>query len=748
MVSRSHRTLERVLRVLFALVCLVLASSPLASSGFTGDDLALLGRASGHAVGEDDPSDRGGSVDRSLVDRPSEPRPLFQVPPIDVMQLVGDDATGDTGSLLSGYSIGLSLRLWGTGADDAPGELPAAFWYRFENFVWLVVAALGLWRFLWRIFRPWVGSDQATRASTAAAFLFVLHPLAVPSVAAVAGRADLMALAFGTWAAAAFLRGRQERRYAFVYTAAALTLLAGLCGQIALIIPFSMALAEVFSSYRYRSLSARLRTAFVTFLVFTAVVQLNAAVVSLISGHGYYPVALVTLSRLGDLDGALRAAALSIEKIGVLLLPANMATLGLVGLFFAGLVGLVALQPALIAARTAPRLWGWTLFCWLCALAVSLLFGVHERVRLDGLATATTLLPAAAALCGGFGLAATALPGLRRIGVPIALALGLAILANGNARAFARATAAFADTAEQLRAADAGYGRGVTLLLDAPRRVAGMDPVGRGLEWVRHPLFDPTGPWPDPPRTFDVPVEAVGLVVRSGLWEDWRAIGLRVGTIGTGDGDESDASGAGRWRIRSVALPGVADGVLDPARRRAVRVTAPQALAEGTTLHFESTVSEGSRELAVWSGPPGARASVVDLSSRVDWLLLGAVERLWLEPSASGASIEVLDDLPAFDGAIGPPTANGDGSFALGVLAEGERSGAFEFRLLDLDTLETLVIAVEPDADGRLTVAPPKDLIYRAREYPDHDFAFELTRRVDGHAVARRYGDLPRAFLE
>lgn len=735
-VSRSHRTLERALRVLFALVCLALALSPLTRSGFTGDDLALLGRASGHAVGEDDGTGRGGAVDRSLDERPAAPRPLFDVPPIDVMQLVGDDAMGDTGSLLSGYSIGLSLRLWGTGAGDEPGALPVAFWYRFENFVWLVVAALGLWRFLWRIFRPWVGSDQATRASSAAAFLFVLHPLAVPSVAAVAGRADLMALAFGTWAAAAFLRGRQERHYTFVYTAAALTLLAGLCGQIALIIPFSMALAEVFSSYRYRPLAARLRTALVTFLIFTAVVQLNAAVVSLISGHGYYPVALVTLSRLGDLDGALRAAALSIEKIGVLLLPANMATLGLVGLFFAGLVGLVALQPALIAARTAPRLWGWTLFCWLCAVAVSLLFGVHERVRLDGLATATTLLPAAAALCGGFGLAATALPGLRRIGVPIALALGLSILANGNARAFERATDTFADTVAQLRAG--GGDEGVTLLLDAPRRVAGMDPIGRGLDWARHPLFDPTGPWPSAPRTLDVPLDAVGLVVRSQLWADWRTAGLRVGTV--------DAEGA--WTIEALGPPPLGDDALDPAARRALRITSQEALGEGALLHFLGSRREGVRAIERWDGPPGARTALLDLADGTDWLLAGAVERLWLEPQAPDARLEPLEDLPAFTGSIGAPAALDDGRFALGTLDASEREGSFEFRLLDLDTLETLALELEPDASGLLTVAPPKDLIYRAREYPDHDFAFELTRRVDGHAVARIHGDLPRSFLD
>lgn len=756
--SRPNRTLESLLRALFALVCLTLAVAPLARSGFSGDDLALLGRASGHAIGIDDASSATepalmvGAVDTRSGARPDRPRPLFDVPPIDVMQLLGDDARGDTGSLLSGYSIGLSLRMWGTGSHD-DGGLHAAFWYRFENFLWLVVAALGLWRFLWRIFRPWVGSEQATRASTAAAFLFVLHPLAIPSIAAVSGRADVMALAFGTWAAAAFLRGRQERRYGFVYASAALTLLAGLCGQVSLTLPFGLALAEAFSSYRYRSVVARVRTALVTLIVFSGVVQLNAAVVALLSGHGYYPVALVTLSRLGDLDGALRALALSIEKVGVLLLPANMATLGLVGLFGAGLLGLVALQPALIAARTAPRLWGWTLACWLGAVAVSLLFGVHERVRLDGLATATTLLPAAAALCSGWGLAATALPGLRRLGVPIVLALGLAILAHGNALAWARATDAFAETVAQVRergtAPDLDQEErlgGVTLLVDAPRDVAGMDPIGVGLEWVRHPLFDPEGPWPSPPQTLDVPSAALGTVVRAGLWERWRERGLRVGVN----------AGSGRYAFTDVVPLTAASSdrsggdasAIDPATSRALVVEASEALPAETQLRWSGQRASGSAPLGPWLGDVGARTSWVDLAGRPDWLLAGTVDRVWFEPVARTPTHRLESELPGFVGSVGEPRPLDDGEWTFGVLAAVERAGDVELRLLDLVSLETRVVELRPESSGALLVEPPSDLVYRAREYGAHEFAFELTRFEDGAPVARVHGVLPRAFLK
>lgn len=738
--ARTRASIDRALRVLFALLCCAAAYSPLLRAGFLGDDRALLARASGLAS-------------QSHVPRPiddaaaleSEPRPLGAVAPIDVMQILGDDASGDVGSLISGWSIALSLRAWGTG--DTWLGVSAATCARFENFVWLVIAALGLWRFLLRIFRPWVGADQAARASSAAAFLFVLHPLSVPSVAALSGRADVMALAFGTWAAAAYLRGRQERDARYSRASYVLCLLAGLCGQLALILPFALALAEIFSSYRYRALRQRLWTALRTFVAFSLIVQLNTALVSYLTGHGYYAAAVVTISRLSDVEGALRALALSVEKLGVLILPANLSTLGLLGLFGAGLLGLVALQPALIAARTAPRLWGWALVSWLAAVAISLLFGLHERVRLDELATATTLLPATAAMCSGIGLAATALPGLRRLWVPIALALGFAALANGNARPWAAGSRALDDTARVARLH--APSEGVLLFVDAPRDVYGLDPIGSGLPWLLHPLFDREQPALGAVRVADVPGAALGAFVRSPLFAPWRELNLRVAHraadgvyVFTDVPKEHAATQPVRWSgsARSPQLDA------DPQALSTLVVTAAEVPGDSVRLHFTGRLASGDVALPPWRGATGARTSTIDLSNDVNWSIAGAIESVWFEGGPiEVTSVELVNALPPLE--LEGGLASGD-TWSFGVWRSAPDDVRIELVLLDLVTLETLAVDARVEQSGRVVARAPRELVHRAREYGEHEFHFELTA-YDGTApIARSFGALPADFLE
>jgi hypothetical protein len=675
----------------------------------------------------------------------SEPRPLGSVAPIDVMQILGDDASGDVGSLLSGWSVALSLRAWGTG--DTQLGIPAATCARLENFAWLVIAALGLWRFLWRIFRPWVGAEQAARASSAAAFLFVLHPLSVPSVAALSGRADVMALAFGTWAASAYLRGRQERDPRYARASYVLCLLAGLCGQLALILPFALALAEIFSSYRYRGLRQRLWTALRTLVAFSLIVQLNTALVSYLTGHGYYAAAVVTISRLSDLEGALRALALSIEKLGVLILPANLSTLGLLGLFGAGLLGLVALQPALIAARTAPRLWGWALVSWLAAVAISLLFGLHERVRLDELATATTLLPATAAMCSGLGLAATALPGLRRLWVPIALALGFAALANGNARPWSAGSRALVETARVARLH--APGEGVLLFVDAPRDVDGIDPIGSGLPWLLHPLFDPELPALGAVRVVDVPATALGALVRSPLFSPWRDENLRVARRAA-DGSytftdvpkERAATQPVRWSTagRSPLLSA------DPQALSTLVVTAAEDPGDAVRLHFAGRLSSGDVALPTWRGPAGARTSTIDLSSDPNWVVAGAIESVWFEGGPIAVtSVELVNALPPLE--LAGALENG-ATWSFGAWASAPDDVRVELVLLDLVTLETLTVDARVEQSGRVSARAPRELVHRAREYGEHEFHFELTAYDGTLPIARSFGALPADFLE
>ena len=470
---------RRSLLALVGLVCVAMAWAPLVRTGFHGDDLEYLLRASGLRGAE------LGSAENGAV----EPLPLVGMPPIEVLGIVGDDVHGDVGSLLSGYSIAVSLRLWGAAPTSAFG-LPTALLYRIENLAWLALASVGLARFLRRVFAPWTGREQAGFAANTAAYLFFLHPLAIPGVAQVGGRSDVMALAFSTWAAAAFLRGRQDRTRGFVVAAAGLTLLASLSGQLAWMLPAAIALTELACAYRFRPLRSRVRTALNSFVVFFLLVQLNTLVVSTVTGHGYYPRAGLTLVRLGEPGAAFGALLALFEKVGALLIPANLSTLGIPGLVLAGALTLAALQPALVAARAAPRLWGWALAWWLGSMGVALLFGLHERVQLENLADGRSLLPAAAAACAGLGLACTAVHGLRRYALPPLLAIGFAVLANGNARPWLEGAERIERLREDLVFARRAYGPDAQLVvMDAPRAVLGLDPLGEALPDLLHPLF-------------------------------------------------------------------------------------------------------------------------------------------------------------------------------------------------------------------------------------------------------------------
>jgi hypothetical protein len=481
---------------LVALVCLLIAWGPLLTAGFHGQDMEVLLRASGRLPATREALTQLAAPEAQPLDERSQsglgrPRALFRMPAREVMAIVGDEQTGDVGSLLSGYSLGLSLRLF-EAAPPGPLGLSPALFYRVENLLWLVLASIGAERFLRRVVKPWIGAAQAKRASATAAFLLCLHPLCLPSVASLSGRSDLMALCFGAFAAAAFLGGRQEHRPGLVWLSYALALLASLSGQVALMLPFAVALGELASAHRYRPLKRRMRTALTSLLVFGVLVQLNTLVVSLVTHHGYYPQVGYSVARLFEPGGLSRAALYGAEKLGALLLPANVSSLGLLGLLLAVLLLGLVLGPALAAARSAPRLWGWISLWWLAAIALGLLFSLHERNSLTALAQARQLLPAVAATCAGLGLFSTAVQGPQRLLVPLGLALGLAVLSHGNALPWKVAAERLERFRSDLLYAHRAFGPNTPLLvLDAPHLVLGMDPLGPAARDLLHPLYAP-----------------------------------------------------------------------------------------------------------------------------------------------------------------------------------------------------------------------------------------------------------------
>jgi hypothetical protein len=473
MTRAASSPLGRFLAILVALLGLGMAYGPVLGAPLHGHDLELLVRA-GRWTAE-----RSGFG----------PSTMGEFAPIEVLGVVGDDEDGDVGSLLSGLMLIASSRLWG--AIDSPAlGLPSSFFYRVENLGLLLLAGWGLARFLGRLFRPWVGAEQAGRAAFAAAAIFVVHPLCVPTVASVAGRADLLTLALGCWAAAAFLIGRQERQYLLLVLAGILTLLAGLSGQLALALPPALATAEFLSSGRQRKARARARTALNTFLLFSLFVQLNVALVSTTTGHGYYPRVSYSLAGLLEPGAVVAAMGNVLGKLGVLCLPANAESLGALGVLVALGLFLLALQPALTAARSAPRLWTAAFLWWASATAFALLFGLHKPVDLGTMGDAVSLVPATLVLCAGLGLGSTAVRGFAGPALPLALALGYAGLAHGNAQPWRAAADAFLDLRRDLLAAldDHPDARRV-VVLDAPRDVLGVDGIEDGLRWAAHPMF-------------------------------------------------------------------------------------------------------------------------------------------------------------------------------------------------------------------------------------------------------------------
>ena len=255
----------------------------------------------------------------------------------DMARLIDGTRAPDT-SILAGQSLALSAALHGVAPDSGA-------WLRAENLLLYVVSALGLGLFTRRLLLPWCGSEPARAAAGCTALFFALHPLGTPAVASLASRGDLLALAFGTWSAALFLRGRQDRHYPLTGLALLLCLLAGACSQIALGLPFVLAVAELASAHRYRPLRVRVRTAATTLVVFALAASVETILDGISTGRAALPpsaLALLDIDSWSDLGDSL---ILGIEKLGLLVLPANPLALGIAGTLLSGAIFLLAMQP-------------------------------------------------------------------------------------------------------------------------------------------------------------------------------------------------------------------------------------------------------------------------------------------------------------------------------------------------------------------------------------------------------------------
>ena len=671
---------------------------------------------------------------------------------------------------LAALSLVASRLAWGLPTPEEAASV--ARLVHLENLCLHVLAAVGIGLAARRLLLPWTGSEGARAASRAAGLLYLLHPFAPCAVADLGARGDLLGLSLSAWSVAAFLRGRQDRRPGATLASLLLAALAGLSSDVALGLPPLLLLCEYTSSHRYRPRRVRLRTSATTLVVFGASVSLELVLRLARGGTEALPARFASLAGQTFGEGLGQAFLSALAKVGLLVLPGNQEVSGLAGVAVGGTAMLLAVQPALVAARSAPRLWGWLLVAWITSLAFSELLHARVDVRPEEFWHARKLLPSAAVLVVGLGLTSTALSGPRRPFVAWAVAIGYAILAHGNARPFAPAS----EEVEQLRrdvAAALDVHPGLrTLVVDPPLPGRGVDPVGDALGWLVHPRLRAGGPADGAderlPDVRGVSVPAFLALVREPELAAWLAEGLLVvvprealgeaGTVGGTQGrpfrklvaptPSTGPRSAWRGDLNSPAMD--LEPLLEDALR--VRVSAGVDLESLRRLSWNARGSEtpdrGSVEGA-WRPAGDAYEGLFDLGSSLAWRLSGRVQAMrFAQGIGSIASAEVLSNLPVLESvgedgspdALEPRAQGDDWSFAppAGVADPDrpERVGdGFTLGLLDLSDLSWRALPVlETDTGLRV---PGAALQTAGRPGP---LVWVLDYRIGGHVVARARG--------
>ena len=660
--------------------------------------------------------------------------------------LFGMESTG--GRPLAALSLALSHRMWCPDGLWTPGALTAV---RLENLLLAVATALCLGRFLARLLLPWSGAEHARAAGRAAALLFCVHPLTMPAVATVAARGDLLGAALGSAAALAFLLGRQERRAAWIAAAGVLTAASVAAAELAWLVPAAMGLGELVSAHRHRPGAQRLRTAATTWLAYTAGV---AAVGVMLDGVGgeWRPLDMErSMAMFASPDGALRALAGSFEKLGLSLLPTNAAGLGVFGFLLAGALLLTALQPALRAARSAPRLWVWALIVWVVAILVAVLTRSDLRVIPGDLSAAPSLLPATIVMAAGLATASTALSGRRRYVVPALVGLGLGILARSDADCLRRAGVVADDLARLLRAeAQAPH----MLVVDPPLSAGGRSPLPADLSWMADPSF--TGP-SDPGRVRGLEAATLQVLAADPLFDRLREEGLAVlvpsdaapeGSalfeVGGGWqlvrlGVAGDGGGAHLWREEGRS-PGLE--LASPAARGLRAIARPGARAdEPPVVHWDAG-SEPSRRgslRGVWLRGEDGPLAAFDLDRHRSWLFAGTVQHLWFEGElASLIQARLSEWAPRVAGVEEPVVADGAWTFQPDWTAvERGLDGAASFVLVLLDPVGLRHRELACLRNGELLVAEGAG---QALELAA-SLVWFLEQRVGGVVVARTRGE-------
>jgi|694.fasta_scaffold01017_30 hypothetical protein len=529
-------------------------------------------------------------------------------------------------STLARWSLEQSLAWHG-----ALGMEPAPAWdlLRLENLLWLLLSAWLCAALLARTVQPWLGAEAAHATMRTGLLVLPLCGFSLLHAAHVLARGEALALFFALASALWYLRSRQDRRRAGLVIAAAAAGCAGAAGHTSFALPVLVGVLEWLSARRHRSRARRLAASATAFSVFLAL-RMGAAQ---LAGERF------VLHETGA-----EALARALAVLGRSLAPlAEQADLPRA--LAAGVLVLVALQPLLLAARSAPRTWGRFALAWLvvmgAVLAGSLVVPAPQRLQPWYLELLAPSLLFSASLC----VAISARGGWRRAALPWLLALaGLWIaeplvrtpqLQRAQLETLRARVAEQTGLAAQARRVLTGLEQQSWALgsIPRPRRerllaqfVGGEAPLfllsaEELLRWSRFDLF------PD-----DV------------LWIPWEARARRL---------QRSTSGERLFWRESSRSPQVLD--LDPRLYHALRLVSRSGTPteRAPMLYFRAEGEETPVAVeGLWIRGEEPAQAWFELSAEPRWMLAERIRRVWSEGDLTKVtSAEILRQLPAPQGA-------------------------------------------------------------------------------------------------
>ncbi|MCC7011167.1 MAG: hypothetical protein IT454_01285 [Planctomycetes bacterium] len=609
---------------------------------------------------------------------------------------------------------------------------PAWLW-RLESVALLLLAAWGVGRAARRALLPWSGGELARAAGWSTALLFALHPLSTASLVSLSARPGLLSVAFAALSAWAYLRGRQEREPRMLVLAGACALLAGFSSDIALGLCAWLAGLEFISARRQRKPWTRVRSALAVAAASAATISIDTLARSLAAGRWATPELCAQWIPPSTVAEALRALALALERLGALFVPVHADTAGAWGFALAGCVALVALQPILVASRSAPRLWGRIVAVWACALIAAEIFAHRASVDPRALQHAATLVGSVAVLSAGFGLGSVALSGNRRVVFPSLIALGYAVLSHANGLAYREVGNATDEIWRHISAS--ATGRHV-VVIDAPRTLLGLaalegvEPaLPAGVELYSEPEFiraRARGRFDELRRTGRLDL----LRARGGLWTTSALP------------EPTPESGPRTWyrdgRSPELDLDPWSSSALIVRAGSDVDTSKPPVVAWSSA---DSGAREAGRCTGRWAYLGDAPEAVFDLASSVEWLATARVRQAW---SAEGWSLmgqaEFLDRLAPPP--VQPrPRASGRLWIFEGLgetpLDAGDARRAWRLTLTALDARAARVLAVARTERG--LEVDPADALAELELGPD-SLAWTLETTIEGLVIERLTG--------